>query len=95
MRPQQRSPRRKRKSEARGVYKLRVWFIVHSLPNAWTSFSTARQDRNNNAFVRSLRDRIEHGEWKGKVNWAMFYHNGEPFLQYTDAKPTWHAPPKD
>lgn len=86
--------RANRSTITKGEYKLGVWFIIHQGDKAKYFFSTPRQDRNNNQFVRRFRAMIDGGNWAGKVAHATFYHNGEPFLRYTDDNPTWHAPPK-
>ncbi len=92
---QPRPKRRKggRTGEKRGAWKIRVWFIEHRLPTAWTAFSSQRQDRNNNAFVRNMKQRIEPGGiWHGKVNHVTLYHNTEPIVEYTDWNREWKPP---
>ena len=81
----------KQQHKPRGAYKLAVFFTIHKGDKPYYFRSTPRQDTNNNQFVRRMRKRIDEGQWKGKVNWATFYHDGVPFLRYNSESLQWES----
>lgn len=82
-------------TKQRGMYKLAVYFVNHStrfMGKPFYAHSTVQQDRAGNKFVPRMRDKIDTGDWNGKIQWACFYMNGEAFLEYNSDTQTWGSP---
>lgn len=95
MNQQQHKTRKRRKGpgDQTGEWKMAVRFIVHKSPSSFYYYkSKVWQDRRNNSFTRRMMAKIEHGDWKGKVERAMLYHREQLVMVYTDWNPIWHKP---
>ena len=93
----QTQPKKKRRpNDAKGIYKLAVFFLerLHRQPEGkpYYFLSTRRQDQNNTAKKR-LKYLVSE-KWAGKVNWAGLYENNQLIEEFKIEANLWQSPSK-